>query len=380
MTLPLVGIVGGYGAVGSAAAHLLGDTGVAALRIGGRSEAAAQRALAGLPADSTAQAVDTSDDVSLSRFCAGCQTVINCAGPSYQIRDRVARAALAAGAHYVDPGGDDPVADALAGAGPHGDWTAVLSAGMMPGLSSLLARWLARKLDRVDRLTAYIGTMDHLTPAGAGDYLLSLGGGFGTAQAAWRDGAIKREALSPAVDVALPFFPARVTAYPFFSTEAERLVRDLKVRDADWYNVFDGGAHMLAALGRLQGAMTGESALVPAAAELIRAAELDMFGRGPYQVIHIQLQGQRADTDEAVAAVLHGSSTYQLTAAVAAVAARSLLAGRVPAGVHYAATAIDPDEVLAILGALPGVGRVTLLTGPDAVSCGLLAEAEEGVL
>jgi Saccharopine dehydrogenase NADP binding domain len=380
MAVPVVGIIGGYGAVGSATARLLGGMAIAALRVGGRRQAAAEHLLAGLPGDSSAQAVDISDDASLSRFCAGCHTVINCAGPSYQIRDRVARAALAAGAHYVDPGGDDPVVDALTRDGPHGGWTAILSAGMMPGLSSLLARWLARKLDRVDWLTAYIGTMDYLTPAGAGDYLLSLGGGFGVPQAAWRTGALRRDVLSPAVDVELPFFPGRVTAYPFFSTEAERLVRDLNVRDADWYNVFDGGAHMLAALGRLQGAMSGESALVPAAAELIRAAELDMFGRSPYQVIHIQLQGRRAGGEEAFAVALRGSSTYQLTGAVAAVAARSLLAGRVRAGVHYAASAIDPDEVLAVLGTLAEVSTVTLLTGPDAVSCGVRAQASEGVL
>jgi hypothetical protein len=380
MNLPLVGIVGGYGAVGAATAGLLSDMGVAALRVGGRRLDPAERLLAGLAAAGAAQAVDAFDAGSLARFCAGCQVVVNCAGPSYQIGDRVARAAQSAGAHYVDPGGDDPVAAALEAGGPHGAWTAILSAGMMPGLSSMLARWLARELDSVERLTAYIGTMDHLTPAGAGDYLLSLGGGFGTAQAAWRAGAFAHDALSPAADIRLAFFPGPVTAYPFFSTEAERLVRDLGIRDADWYNVFDGGAHMLGALGRLQGAMAGESALVPAATELIRAAELDMFGRAPYQVIHIQLQGTRAGQPAAPGVVLRGTDTYQLTGAVAAVAARSLMAGRVPPGVHYAAEVIDPDDMLAVLGQLSAAAELIRLEGPDGLDRGDLGRAEEGVL
>ena len=54
--------------------------------------------------------LDVEDSLALQAFCSGCRVIVNCAGPSCHIRDRVARAAFRAGADYVDPGGDEPLA------------------------------------------------------------------------------------------------------------------------------------------------------------------------------------------------------------------------------------------------------------------------------
>jgi saccharopine dehydrogenase-like NADP-dependent oxidoreductase len=135
-------------------------------------------------------AVDVGDPVSLSSFCAGCRLIINCAGPSFEILDQVARAALIAKADYVDPGGEDVVCERLA---KH-DWVtagriAILSAGMMPGLSGLLPKWLAQqRFGRRRALTAYVCLKDHFTPAAAREYVLSLRNGYGESLAAWRNG------------------------------------------------------------------------------------------------------------------------------------------------------------------------------------------------
>src|SRR5205814_581779 len=140
-------------------------------------------------------------------FCAGC-TVVVCAGAaSYQVVDRVARAALAAGADYVDAGGDLPLLHRLeplelAGTGRR----ALVTAGMMPGLSGLLPRWLAAtRFAAATRLTAHIGVVDHLTAAGAVDYLLSLRDRERESQAAWQDGRRVAGALTPTPDVRIPF-------------------------------------------------------------------------------------------------------------------------------------------------------------------------------
>ncbi|MEU5695816.1 saccharopine dehydrogenase NADP-binding domain-containing protein [Actinosynnema sp. NPDC020468] len=352
----MIGVLGASGGVGRAATRVLAGWNVGPLRLGGRVPPTALAAELG----AEAVQVDLTDPVALHDFCAGCAVVLNCAGPSYRHLDTVARAALAAGAHYVDPGGDEPVHRALAGVEP--TRAVVLDAGLVPGLTAVLPRWLAADLVEPVALTAHVGLVDRLTPAGAGDYLLSLGGGHGEARAAWRDGRRVSGALSPSDDVDLPFFPGRVTTYPYLSREAERTAAALRLAEADWYTVFDGAGHLSAALGRLQAAMTGAADLDAAAAELIGAADLDLFGRNPYQRLVFRLTGR--DVERTL--VLRGTDTYGLTGGIAAYATREVLAGRVPPGVAYPVDVLDHADLVAALPSLPGFAGVDVLDGVPA--------------
>ncbi len=370
-----VGILGGYGAVGSAATRLLTrwNAGCGIL-VGGRDGSRAKEFAAAV-GHCEGTAVDLNGD-SLNRFCAACRVVVNCAGPSYRVLDKVARAAVATGADYVDPGGDEPVYHRLQSAGTNGR-TAVLNAGMMPGLTGLLPVWLARHgFDELSRLTAYVGTMDRLTPAGAADYLLSLGGGHGDPGAAWRDGTEIHRALLPMSEVDLPFFPSKVSAYPYLSRETARIACLLRIPYLDWYNVFDGGAHMMSALSRLQGAMAGHSDLAVAAQELTTAAALDLFGREPYQLMVIELQGRAGGEPLVKTLVLRARDTYQLTGFVTAFAAAAVLAGRVAPGVWFAAQTLEPTAVASGVRALAAVTELQIFDG-DAKAA---SAPEEGVL
>jgi Saccharopine dehydrogenase NADP binding domain len=373
---PEIAILGGYGAVGTVVARTLDRAFPdAKLRVGGRDLARAAAFVAAELRDATAVAVDIGDDDELTRFCAGAHVVVNCAGPSYLILDRVAQVAFAQGCDYVDPGGDEPVFRTLSGQdlGPR---AAVLTAGMMPGLTGLLPRWLAtQEFDEVSALTAYVGTMDRLTPAGAAEYLLSLGGAYGEAQAAWRGGERVLRVSAPRTGAEVPFFPGRVDLYPYLSFETERTARALGLADLDWFTVFDGGAHMMKALSRLQGAMTGQADLAPAAEDLTRAAALDLFGREPYQQMVIELTGRRRETPLTRTLVLRGNDTYELTGAVTAMATSALIEGRIPAGVHFAAEVLPADAVVEQLRRLPAVSRLELLDGP-ADSAGDVEEGE----
>src|SRR5919108_349874 len=121
------------------------------------------------------------DDASLARFCDGCRVVLDCTGPSFRVLDRVARAALRAGADYVGAGGDEPAYEALARTRLRPGRTAVVSAGMMPGLSGLLPRSLAAVADldgAPEGLLAYAGGGSPITPPAAADHLPSPARGF----------------------------------------------------------------------------------------------------------------------------------------------------------------------------------------------------------
>ncbi|WP_165975015.1 saccharopine dehydrogenase NADP-binding domain-containing protein [Nonomuraea deserti] len=381
----MIGILGGYGAVGATTALLL--TGRAAnnaagrspaasgVRVGGRDGAAARRFVAGaLGGEGEAWQVDAFDPEALARFCRGCQVVVSCAGPSYLLRDRVARAAFAAGADYVDAAGDAASFAGLSATGTGGR-TAVISAGMLPGLTGLLPRHLATlprngpsggdgqslgldvrdgqplELDVRDgqslgldvrdgqplRLDVYTGGLDRLTPAAAGDFLLAGQEEQGAALAGWRDGGKVARALTPAHDVELPYFPGPVTAYPYLSAEAERVAADLGLAEARWYNVITGDRVLATA------------STATSAADLARVAELELAGRTPYYVLLFQLTGAHGTGTRTSTLVVRTADSYALTAAVAAHAARAVLAGDVPEGLHHADAVLDPARMLADL-------------------------------
>ncbi|SDL60765.1 saccharopine dehydrogenase NADP-binding domain-containing protein [Nonomuraea jiangxiensis] len=326
------GVIGCYGAVGRALVRRLPGP----LRLGGRDlDRVRQTARPG----DEAVAVDLCQADRLARFCAGCDIVVNCAGPSARVQDTVAQAALRAGAHYVDVAGDQldhARLSALAGGR-----SAVLAAGMMPGLSALLPRALAQGAGRPVRLVAHAGGLDRFTRAAALDYVASLSGDYAVPLAAWQGHQVIRGALRPAERVALPHFPGRVSAYPYLSRETERLARTLGLAEVEWWGVFDGERTLRALSG------AGDRDAERVAGDLELAARLDGLGRRPYFQLVFDLDGR--------VLLVRAADGYELTAALAATATREVATGRVPPGAHDAADVLDPGGVLRDLRDDPAV-------------------------
>ncbi|MDG9726118.1 saccharopine dehydrogenase NADP-binding domain-containing protein [Streptomyces sp. DH41] len=355
MTRPVIGVLGASGAVGRAAVRELRALGHTGLRLGGRTASALCAVAEEDPAghDETVWADATAPD-GLRAFTDGCDIVLNCAGPTYRLRATVASAALAAGADCVDVAGDDPAAEDLLEAGdPARDGrTVVLSAGALPGLSSLLPRWLAGQgLDSASALTAHCGGLETCSPTVAHDLMLSLtsggadGAAYGEALAAVRAGRRVPRALRTAEDTEHRSFPGRVALQPYLSGESERLATDLGLDRLDWYNVHPGPA-VRALLNLLPGRLAAGDDPAGLADRLILAADLDLAGRGPYYVMDFELSGTASGRPATAGLTLRAASSYRLTAAVGALAVDAVLRGEVPAGVRFARDVLDPDTVV----------------------------------
>lgn len=163
MTRPhTFGIVGGYGATGTAAAAELLRSSAGAILIGGRNADHAVALAMKLGRRVSAAQFDVLDPRSLNDFCSRCSIIINCAGPVSVLQDRVAQAALRTGSHYVDVAGLTFVKERMS---PHAQQIAdlglsfVVSAGWMPGISELVpayAHAVARtKMDTVESVSVY---------------------------------------------------------------------------------------------------------------------------------------------------------------------------------------------------------------------------------
>ncbi|MBX7266851.1 saccharopine dehydrogenase NADP-binding domain-containing protein [Micromonospora sp. Llam7] len=354
-----VAVLGASGAVGRVVLDLLRSWDVGPLRAGARRPPDVEGA--------EQVAVDAHDPAGLARFCADARVVLNCAGPAIDLADAVARASAEAGADYVDAAGDDKLYAAVAAVPGGAGRVAVVSAGMMPGLSGLLPRLLAAHLPDGERLTGYVGGRDRFTLTAAVDYV-SVDESFGWPSAAWRDGRVVPGALSPLTDVSVPAFPEPVTAQPYLSTETARLAAGLGLRQVDWYSVF-AGERVLAALRAAS--RPGDGGHRRAGELLHRAAELDLFGQQPYQHLVVTLDGPGG----ARTAVVRSTGASDLTGTVAALTARAVLAGAVPPGVWHAAEVLDPVATFTELASAPGVLLASVVADAAAVD-----EYEEDVI
>ena len=173
-----IGIIGGYGCVGSRVANILIHTTTYDLSIGGRNKTMAKRMAENMGPRVSGQVVDIYDQRSLDAFCGEYDIIINCAGPSALILDRVALAALRQGVHYVDPGGYDPLyralrdkEEAIKGKG----LTFLSSAGMFPGISGVFPMHvLGSMFDQVTSLEYWCAGREKLTFNSAYDLVCSL--------------------------------------------------------------------------------------------------------------------------------------------------------------------------------------------------------------
>jgi hypothetical protein len=309
-----IGVIGGYGSVGRAAVAQLRAWGLGPIVVAGRDPAKAD------------VMVDISEPAALERFFASLRLVINCTAASAGIRAMVAAAAAAGGVPYVDPGGDEPVYELLSGrahAVP-----VVLSAGMLPGLTGLLPRQLV--VERGGRLVCYVGGQDRFSLGAATDYLAVVNGSAGRTFAVWRNGSRMERAGVPAIEGEVPYFPQPASGVPFLSAEMERLAHRLDLAELVSYTVFLG-TRLRETL-----AATQLDSVDPEA--VVRASELDLFGRSRYQRLVFQLRGEPTMPTM----ILSGQGSSELTGATAAMTGLAVLEGTVSPGVHFAAEVLDP--------------------------------------
>ncbi|MBG6241684.1 MAG: Saccharopine dehydrogenase [Candidatus Symbiopectobacterium sp. Dall1.0] len=337
-----IAILGATGSIGREVTHWLGAAGYS-LRLGARQSEALQTLAQRVNAQD--QVVDLYQQEELDAFCKGGALVVNCAGPSYLVLDRVAHSAARAGAHYIDVSGDAPVWHLLQQTPTRArGWTAVLSAGMLPGLANLMPDWLGVQPD--DAITVYSGGRESVRGAAAGDLVLSVNNQYGTmaassywygeASAFWVKGEPHLRRLPTELRHDLAHFPGEVTLLPFLSSDAERLALRHQLRELRGYNVFSG-SFLRETLTGLRGWVNNAERLAQAVAQVEQASELDLLGYSPYYRLVFDLIPHHTPRRRAV---ISTDSSAALTAAVTVSTVNALLRGDIAPGVHFA------DDVL----------------------------------
>ncbi|MGR3622358.1 saccharopine dehydrogenase NADP-binding domain-containing protein [Pseudophaeobacter sp.] len=334
-----IAILGASGAVGRSIVEHLASEPQLTLRLGARR---IDRLPSAWHQTHEIMVVDLANPDALAAFCSGCDVIVNCTGPTHQVGDVVLRAAVAARADYVDAAGDETVFSMLQRNPPPAERRLVLSAGIMPGLTALLPRYLATLVGQPSALQSWSGGRDVFTKTAAEEYVASLGNGHGRSLAAWR-GQVCERILTSQPEAEVPGFLRPVTCHPYLSQENERVARCLGLAEGSWYNVFEG-QQIAAAFGEVQ-SLVAQGDLGEAADLLCQAAARDLEGRTRYQTLSLWMTG--AEGSQSL--VLRTNDGYRLSGAFAALTVLEVCAAHVPPGVHFAGEALAPAETFAVL-------------------------------
>lgn len=314
-------IAGGYGAVGRKIAADLTDLGQHRIIIAGRDLEKAHAAAANLKAE--ARRIDLKAAASWAAALDGVDLVIACIDQTdTRFLEEVARRGIA----YLDVTANDDFfrqAEKLKLSTP-----ALLSVGLAPGISNLLAAAAAAQLDRVERIEVGL--------------LMGTGDEHGTAAIEW--------STSKMFDPAAPHDDAKVDFGPDFGvrkayfmdfSDQHALARTLPGVTTITRVTYDSAliAGLLFWVGRT---FAGNATLEKLVA---RASHLPTFGSDKC-VLSVTVTG----TKDGVAVTRHahffGQREAAVTAAVGALMAQQMLEGVVPAGVHHSHQVIKPETIL----------------------------------
>ncbi|MFD7628267.1 saccharopine dehydrogenase family protein [Streptomyces sp. NPDC059851] len=298
-------VVGGYGAVGATVAGTLGDWFPGRVVVAGRDGARAVR-LGGVR-------VDVTDPVGFRRTLDGLgdvAAVVMCVEPP---DSRIARACLERGVHLVDIGATrrllDGVAD-LHGPAVDSGATAVISVGVAPGLTNLIARRAHEAVGGAERIDLTV--------------MLGAGERHGADAVRWTVEHLAEPATARPVRAELPGYGPR-TAYPFPFSDQYTLPRTLGAAQVTTRLCLDSGL-LTATLFALRRA-AGRSVVRQALTAVFRRVHAGGDG------FAVRVDARRGGAHAAYA--LTGRAQSRVTGLVAAYVTREVLTGSLPAGVHH---------------------------------------------
>ena len=320
-------IAGGYGSVGREAAGMLAAALPGRVTIAGRDLDRARACAVTVGHGAEARRLDVTDPGDALDDAA---LVLMCAEPP---DTGLASRCLSRGVHYVDVTADAARLAALEGldsAAREGGAAAVLSVGLAPGVTNLLAALLVRGLpappERLDVLV-----------------LVGIGEDHGRAAIEWTlDELASESAFASRTRFRVPGRRRPVHAFSFGFPEARTLPATLGVgRTATWFGLDPPGATMILAAAVRLGAAR---ALGAGRARRAAIGALEAGALGPDTCV----VAARADGRQAT---LTGRRQARLTGLVAAEVSRQLLEGAPRPGVHHIEDLFEPRDVLERLAA-----------------------------
>jgi len=315
----MIGVIGGYGNIGTYTINALLELGEENIKVGGRNRKKSKLVFPMLPF----QNVDVKNEEEIEQFVKDCSIIVNCTGPSARGRSIVTEVCKRKKMHLVDVG----MSEMEFSMKIRRETTAtfVHGAGASPGFSSLITRWGGEKLGNVRSIEVYMGFLDTFTRTAAEDYMHGVFGSFNLNGKCWRDSKVCISDLCKEKKN-LPYFQTESTIIPFFDTESEYVATNMNISSGKWYTVIDEPS-IEECLLKIQKEYFND--LDAAVDKLCSVTRIATLGRKNYMNLLIQYNTEK-QTKDTVVVLSNGPaelSGYTAAATVLAIKDRELETG-----------------------------------------------------
>lgn len=242
MTDVIVGVIGASGSVGLETVKSLFEHTDYHLALGARNIDKMDDIFSWLGTRGTFFKVDIFNDEELKTFCINCNLIINCAGPSKKILDKISLASIKSNCHYVDVSGDSDLYTMLNKRVTDiksKNLTHIISAGLYPGLTELLPAYIANNnFKKVDHMEVFLSSKGTLSINAAYDYICSIRDDYVTGMAYCHKGRIKKIQGSYRSKAQLPYFSKKLDVYPIISNEFQVMADQNNINSFYFYSVY----------------------------------------------------------------------------------------------------------------------------------------------
>lgn len=183
------------------------------------------------------QYLDIFDDSSLEDFCSKCSIIVNCAGPSYVIKNRIAAAAAKHNAGYDDLSGDMLFDDEYKDFIKNSEGSFLVGTGYVAGLSAILPTYFSKKyFDNVESVKCCQGSREMASRNSIIDIILSSVSNSGYPNCFYDRKNIKPELIDTENKANIVGFPESVFLKPYLSNEMKRMAEISNIGQLHWYN------------------------------------------------------------------------------------------------------------------------------------------------
>lgn len=314
--------------------------------------------------------LDIADAEQLQHFCRQCDVLINCAGASFLNGEKVARMAADWQVPYIDPSGEAFLEERLADRKDEAVF--VLSAGYFPGMSGLLMRHVCQSFDTPETISGLSVSEEIPSMSAIEDFILTNLSGFGTALSYYDQGAVVRdegERMERIRDREFRF-------QNYLTVETARVAQHYGLQEAHWYHSSFGDQ----VIRKLQEAVIqyklGRAGYKSIVREVIEIFRQTMAGREPFSYTRIEGQGLLGKERTLMRAEVSSPCSSEISAIIAAYAAKAVLAKPLRPGIYYAMDIINMEEILKDLAELKAEIRISKVVLEQEVD----DEYEEGEL
>jgi saccharopine dehydrogenase-like NADP-dependent oxidoreductase len=332
----IIGIIGGRGKIGIMAINYLIAETEATLLIGGRNLTKGQELASRFPQRVTALEVDIFDTTKLNEFCRQCHVVVNLAGPTLKIMDRIALAALSNNCHYIDVGGYDLLIEALTSKIEEikeKELVFIVGAGWMPGVSGIFPKSVIEtsscELDTINVVNIYYGASEAWSYNSCLDLTWSLSlesnGIF-----EWG----KWKLVETSKYTKKMFFPplnkSKYTT-PYFDNQLKNIAKSLRIPHFGNYVIVNSKLSMLSSLF-IKIFLRGKAHY---AAKIMEKEARISSKKGSWGLIYCIVEGIKDGLEKRITAYIHEKDNYRPTGIVSAIAASFVLQNRIEKGLGY---------------------------------------------